>query len=140
MRVDSRQPIGAAGAAAAKPARTGRGFSISEQSSPAKSASIAASASTLGLDAVLALQGEAESGQERRKRAAKRGHHLLDALDQLKLAVLDGHVSGSQLASLRRTLGEARTQTDDPRLDELLGHIELRAEVELAKLARPRSR
>ena len=33
-------------------------------------------------------------------------------------------------------MNERRDQTDDPRLDDVLAHIELRAAVELAKLGR----
>lgn len=136
MRVDSRSPINLTGTAASKSARGGRGFSISEEAAPSKSAATTSAASPLGLDAVLALQGERQSGQERRKRASRRGHQLLDALDQLKLSVLDGRVTGSQLAALRRSLADARSQSGDAALDEILEHIELRAEVELAKLSR----
>ncbi|MGL4325242.1 MAG: flagellar assembly protein FliX [Beijerinckiaceae bacterium] len=140
MRVDSRSPVGTAAGTSAKPVRTGRGFSVAEQTAPTRSASVSAPAGTLGLDAVLALQGEPDNGKERRRRAARRGHELLDALDQLKLSVLNGRVSGSQLTALRHALAEQRAQTDDPQLDDLLAHIELRAEVELAKLARPAPR
>ena len=61
---------------------------------------------------------------------------LLDGLDRLKAALLTGRVLPSELERLRTTLALRRETTDDPRLDEVLGHIELRAAVELAKLKR----
>ena len=137
MRVDSRLPVGLSGPSSARPPRSGRGFSVSEDTAAARTATNAAAAASLGLDAVLALQGESDTGQERRRKAARRGHQLLDDLDQLKLSVLNGRVSGQQLVALRQKLADVRSQSGDPGLDEILDHIELRAEVELAKLARP---
>ncbi|MDF2601716.1 MAG: flagellar assembly protein FliX, partial [Methylobacterium brachiatum] len=76
MRVETRQPIQNAGGVAAK-ARVegGRGFSLDAAPASASGTGAPAAAATLaGLDAVLLLQGEAETPQERRRRAAKRGH------------------------------------------------------------------
>ena len=75
MRVETRQPIQNAGGVAAK-ARVegGRGFSLDAAPASASGTGAPAAAATLaGLDAVLLLQGEAETPQERRRRAAKRG-------------------------------------------------------------------
>ncbi|MGL4494474.1 MAG: flagellar assembly protein FliX [Beijerinckiaceae bacterium] len=136
MRVDSKFPISMAGATSAKSVRNGRGFQVTDDSAATERARVSSTSATLGLDAVLALQGESETHQERRRRASRRGHQLLDSLEQLKLAVLDGHVSGAQLARLRQTLADQRAETGDARLDDLLGQIDLRAAVELAKLSR----
>jgi hypothetical protein len=87
------------------------------------------------LDTLLAVQAYEEPA-ERKKRQAKRGHDLLDGLDTLKAALLSGRVSVAQLEQLKATLSSRRETTDDPRLDEVLAHIELRAAVELAKLGR----
>jgi hypothetical protein len=61
---------------------------------------------------------------------------LLDGLDKLKAALLSGRVQISELENLKTTLSLRREMTDDPRLDDVLAHIELRAAVELAKLGR----
>jgi hypothetical protein len=45
-------------------------------------------------------------------------------------------VPTSQLTQLKIQLEQRRENTDDPRLEDLIGHIELRVAVELAKLAR----
>jgi hypothetical protein len=77
-----------------------------------------------------------EDWQERRRRQARRGYDLLDGLDKLKAALLAGRVQISELERLKAMLSARRETSDDPRLDEVLAHIELRAAVELAKLGR----
>jgi hypothetical protein len=85
------------------------------------------------MDAILALQGEGDPG-ERRRRSVQRGHELLDALDRLKAALLSGRVATADLQAIAARLAERRHASGDPRLDEILSHIDLRAQVEMAKL------
>ncbi|MHC2108686.1 MULTISPECIES: flagellar assembly protein FliX [unclassified Methylobacterium] len=141
MRVDTRQPIQNAGGVASK-ARVegGRGFSLDAAPASTSGANAPAAAATLaGLDAVLLLQGETETPQERRRRTAKRGHDLLDGLDRLKAAMLGGRVSPQDLRAIAGRLAERSASSGDPRLDGLMAEIELRAAVELAKLEGRRS-
>ena len=102
-----------------------------------KSSGPAASAPLATLDALLALQGEGDPG-ERRRRSVKRGHALLDALDHLKAALLGGRVAAADLRAIVSRLSDRGDLSGDPRLDELLAHIDLRAQVELAKLGAAR--
>ena len=99
--------------------------------SPARAGALAAVST---LDALLALQ-ESLTPVERRRRAVRRGKEILDALDDLKLTLLDE--SGDEIASvlerLQRAIRQARNDTDDPGLDDVLEQIEVRAAVELAK-------
>lgn len=85
------------------------------------------------LDALLALQ-ETGGPLERRRRAIRRAGRVLDGLDGLKLALIDGRVSGSTLDRLRGAGTERRELTDDAGLEALLDQVDLRAAVELAKL------
>ena len=71
---------------------------------------------------------------ERRRRATARGGRLLDALDELKIGLLDGSLPRQAVERLARDAREQRMLTDDPGLDAILGEIETRAAVELAKL------
>jgi hypothetical protein len=85
------------------------------------------------LDALIALQ-EVGGPLERRRKAVRRAGQILDVLDDIKLGLLDG---GVPPAALQRLLGAVRLErgeADEPRLRELLGEIETRAMVELAKL------
>jgi hypothetical protein len=133
MRIDPKPPTAlGAGALQRRPA-AGRGFILGGESAVAKTSRTGASAPLATVDALLALQGEGDVG-ERRRRSLKRGHDLLDRLDGLKVALLSGRVATADLQRLTAKLAERRDITDDPRLDDLLSHIELRAKVELAKL------
>ncbi len=88
-----------------------------------------------GLDALIALQSIDPDGPRRRRRAAKRGHDLLDVLEEIKIGLLSGAVSGSALDRITALLGGLE-MSGDARLDDLIADISLRAEVEMAKLGR----
>lgn len=85
-----------------------------------------------GVEALLALQ-DVGGPLERRRRMIARGGRLLDDLDRVKLALLDGADGRTALASLRRSVGEARERGGEIGLDGVLDQIDLRAAVELAK-------
>ena len=122
----------AAGPSAARRA-PGGGFSVTEQDA-AKSAAPAAALRTVGgIDALLALQGQ-DDLTERRQRAVKRGRNALDALDELKVELLGGGLGPSTLARLKSVSPDLLDVTGDARLDAVLGEIELRVAVEIAKL------
>ena len=70
---------------------------------------------------------------ERRRRALTRGGRVLDDLDRVQMAILDGDDPREALGSLARTSAEARERGDDAGLDGVLDAIDLRAAVELAK-------
>ena len=57
----------------------------------------------------------------------------LDALDELRMALLTGRLPTNLLHEMEQLVIEQRQQTTDPYLEEILDEIELRAAVELAK-------
>jgi len=61
------------------------------------------------------------------------GDDLLNRLDDLRLAILDGVLSKDKLTELAHNLRQKRQNSDDPKLNEIIDEIELRAEVEVAK-------
>ena len=88
-----------------------------------------------GIDALIALQG-LEDPTERRKQAVKRGRVALDALDELKIGLLGGTLVASRpWASCSRPPACSRTARATPASTAVLGEIELRVEVEIAKMA-----
>lgn len=87
------------------------------------------------VDALLALQ-EVSPELEGEARGRRRAEGLLDRLDELRLALLDGRLSGAVIERLANLVAAQRAQVRDPRLAEILDEIELRAAVELAKLGR----
>src|SRR5262245_20106882 len=87
-----------------------------------------------GIDALIALQG-LEDPTERRRQALKRGRVALDALEELKIGLLGGTLSQSTLNKLQAVAGGLKGSSGDAGLDSVLGEIELRVEVEIAKMA-----
>jgi hypothetical protein len=87
----------------------------------------------LGVGSLLAVQELPDATAERR-RAMDRGLDILDRLDELRLALLDGRLDRETLTGLAQSVRSARSTVDDPGLAAVLDGIELRAAVELAKL------
>jgi hypothetical protein len=87
------------------------------------------------LDAVLALQASPDA-TARRRQALRRGDALLDRLEELRVALLEGSLPVATLQELRRALARPGDGCDDPALAAVVGEIELRVAVELAKLER----
>lgn len=106
------------------------GEASSRPSGPAAAAPLAT------LDALLAVQNEAHGPGERRRRSLRRGHDLLAALDGVKAGLLGGRVRAGDLRALTGRLAERGELSGDAGLDDVLAQIELRAQVELAKLER----
>jgi Class II flagellar assembly regulator len=96
-----------------RPANAGGRFVLGESAATARTASMQAAAPAGALDGLLAIQA---------------------AGDQIGL--LTGSIGAGELTSLRQQLKQQREMADDPALDDLLAHVDLRAEVELAKLTR----
>jgi Class II flagellar assembly regulator len=109
-------------------------FTLGSPDATGKTASTQSTAPAGAMEGLLALQAVGDV-LERRKRAMRRGHNLLDSLDKLKLSLLSGRVSASSLEILSAQLKQKRDTVDDPQLEDILAHVELRAEVEIAKLA-----
>ena len=123
-------------ALAAAPAvarRAGSGtFTVPPEQTPRGPAPAANLRAVGTVDALIALQG-LEDPAERKKRAVTHGRRALDVLDALKLGLLDGTLDPSTLARLKSAAGGLKMTSGDAGLDAVLGEIELRVEVELAK-------
>lgn len=135
MRIDPRFAAPSSVSTAAPRSAGVQRFSLEGGSSAAKAGRTHAAAPLSTLDALLAVQGEGDP-TERRRRSLKRGHDLLDGLDRLKAALLSGRVGQGQLQNLAAQIGGQRGSSGDPGLDDVVAHIELRVQVELAKLGR----
>lgn len=86
-----------------------------------------------GVGSLLGIN-EVNDGEVRRRKAVKRGRFTLEALDQLRNALLLGTLPLSVLRNLERLVAEERAEITDPGLSAILDEIELRAAVEMAKL------
>lgn len=90
-----------------------------------------------GIDALLLIQQVDESGErESRKRMLRRGEDILDKLEEIRHGLLLGTVPKEKLMDLAQMVRSRRENCQDPRLAALLDEIELRAEVEIAKLSK----
>jgi hypothetical protein len=124
--------LGAAAPAARR--ATGSGFAVTEETAPRSTGTAGGPRSVGGIDALIALQG-VEDPLERRKRAVKRGRVALDALDELKMALLGGTLTTAMLAKLQAAAAHLKLGSGQADLDAVLAEIELRVEVEIAKMA-----
>jgi hypothetical protein len=91
------------------------------------------------VDALLAVQEATDStDQEARRRARRRlyerGESILDHLDELRHGLLLGTIPKERIIQLAQMVRGKRDKVDDPLLAQVLDEIELRAEVELAKM------
>lgn len=69
-----------------------------------------------------------------RRKTMERGETLLNGLDLLKIQLLGGRVSKSSLEQLKKLLDDQHAHSIDIELESVLKEIELRVQVELAKL------
>ncbi len=94
-------------------------------------------ANVSSVDSILAIQ-EAESQNQRRSRriGSQYGGDLLDQLEEVRCDLLLGEIDIDKLGSIAQKIRSNRRQLDDDKLNEIIDEIELRAEVEIAKLTR----
>jgi hypothetical protein len=107
-------------------------FTVSD---PAEShgAIVAGPGPIAALDSILMLQGMDDSTDGRAKGQAH-GEQLLNLLDAVRDGLLAGGIPRSTLNKLAVAVTRRHDIFADPRLQDVLDQIELRAHVELAKL------
>ncbi|MBR1777132.1 MAG: flagellar assembly protein FliX [Alphaproteobacteria bacterium] len=112
--------------------------SFLEETDGLASSAVGAAAEVGGLEALLAAQSVGDALQDggKKRRAAAHGNDVLDKLEDLRAAILTGSVPKAKLIELAQTLRVKREAGLDDELNQILDDIELRAEVELAKLSR----
>jgi hypothetical protein len=130
------------------PAQTRKTRKTSESSS-AFSETLREAADTVGAESagsvvgaapvggILSVQevGDAADGRSRGL-LIEYGDDLIDRLEEIRLGLLLGTISKDRLAELAHNMRQHRQESDDPVLNEIIDEIELRSEVEIAKLTR----
>ena len=142
MRITENKPVSAVRKSAKTARSNGAGgvFSLDDatDSTPSEApAKIEMPMAVGNISTLLAVQENL--GEQQKASAIDRGFDTLDALDALKIDVLSGNVSRQKLVNLSALVEKQRSNLSDPRLMNLLDHIELRARVELAKFEQKRS-
>ena len=132
MRIHGTNGTALASAPASARRSAGGAFTVSEQETPRNAAAASSLRAVSTVDALMALQG-VEDPRERKKRAVAKGRKALDVLDRLKVTLLDGSIDSSMLSRLKVAAEGLGEQTGDPGLDMVMGEIDLRVAVELAK-------
>jgi hypothetical protein len=99
---------------------------------PAALTQVQGPSSLAPVDSLIALQ-EVEDSTTGRKRGMARGKEMLQLLDNIRHGLLIGGISRQKLESLVRAVRSDRLAIQDPKLQEVLDEIDLRAAVELAK-------
>ena len=138
MKINRLGNLAARGPRPGSPGRSGKAEGFlkalggTEAGTPA---AVSGAAPLNGVDALLALQ-EVEGRSDSDAQGQRRGADLLDRLEELRLALLGGRISPGVIERLAELAASERARVQDPRLAEILGEIELRAAVELAKLGR----
>ena len=141
MKIDPTQirPAATRRAGTAQPAGSSDFASaLHEENAAAGKSAVGGGVGLSGVSTILALQGAPDSTERRaRQRAVQRGDAMLDELEEIRLGLLLGAIPRARLEQLAQLVRARREQVDDPRLMAILDEIELRAAVELAKLAGP---
>jgi len=133
MRIQASNATAMAAAAPAARRSTSSGFTVSEENAPRPTGAAGGLRTVGGIDALIALQG-VEDPLERRRHAVRRGRVALDALDELKIGLLGGAFSSATLTRLQSAANYLKEGSGNADLDAVLGEIELRVEVEIAKM------
>lgn len=100
-----------------------------------ETAQAAATQSIARVDALLAVQGaEDPTARAARRRMVQRGEAVLDELDKLRGAMLGGTLTIGHMIDIADVVASHREKIDDPALTAIMDEIDLRAQVELAKM------
>ena len=94
---------------------------------------VTGASSVFGVTSVLALQ-EVDDATARESRGKMRAQDMLDIMEEIRHGLLAGALPAQKLVDLQRVVQSRKVQVDDPKLAEILDEIDLRAQVELAKL------
>lgn len=98
---------------------------------------VQATSAMTAADAIFATQMVSdEEEREIRKKLIKKGNTLLENLEEIRDALLTGEIDKGRLIEISRLVKQKDVESSDEKLKEIMQEIELRVEVELAKLTR----
>ena len=139
MRIQNanRAYAAANGGSAARARSSGSAFALpsdAPSSQGAQGTSLAGMVQDVG--SLLTLQSIEDSLQNKRRKAIRKGHKALDLLEDIRMGLLSGSLSLTVLQRLEQLTDDiaAGEPSGDERIDQLLEEINLRAQVEIAKL------
>lgn len=134
MRIEGpRRPDTITKTSGPKAGGAGGSFAVGQGAETHAAAAATASLQVAALDSLLAMQA-ADEPLTGRRRAVRRANDMLDLLDDIKLGLLTGAVPRQTLRRLTSLVAERRDDFNEPGLQGVIDEIDLRAQVELAKL------
>ncbi len=134
MRIEGpRRPDAVSKSSGPKAGGAGGAFSVGPGADARAAVAATASLQVAALDSLLAMQA-ADDPLTGRRRAVRRANDMLDLLDDIKLGLLTGAVPRQTLRRLTTLVAERRDDFNEPGLQGVIDEIDLRAQVELAKL------
>ncbi|MGQ0527379.1 MAG: flagellar assembly protein FliX [Alphaproteobacteria bacterium] len=102
---------------------------------PVPAAGARATQSIALVDSLLAVQGSEDPGERAaRRRTYERGDNILKELDKIRLALLGGDLRAGQMLDIADMVAAHREKIKNPAMSVLMDEIDLRAQVELAKI------
>ena len=94
------------------------------------------SQSIYNVDALLAVQAAEDPTQKAaRKRMQQRASSILDELESIRMGLLTGTLTVGDIINVADVVASHREKVVDPQLTSLLDEIDLRAQVEIAKVS-----
>lgn len=117
-----------------KASSSSQAFSTGSAQETTKATGLFRVADVVAPDALLSLQ-EALTLSPEDRQSIDVGHRLLDDLEDIHKGVLLGQFSKASLENLLDRINTSRQKATHPEIENLIEQIELRAEVELAKLS-----
>ena len=113
----------------------GQDFSAMLATGEAQAAQTQATQSLAQVDALLAIQGaEDPTDKASKKRMRQRADNVLKALDDVRMAMLGGQLTVGHMIDVADVVATHREKISDPAMTALMDEIDLRAQVELAKM------
>lgn len=100
-----------------------------------RASSAAAPSSIAMVDVLLAVQGADDPAQRAaRRRMVGRADSMLALLDNIRMGLLTGGLTVGQVIDIADIVASHREKVTDPQLTALLDEIDLRAQIEIAKM------
>ena len=100
-----------------------------------ESTGAAATQSIAQLDVLLAVQGADDpAARAAKKRVRERASNILSELEKIRVCMLTGSLTVGHMIDVADVVAGHRDKIHDPQLTALMDEIDLRAQVELAKM------
>lgn len=94
-----------------------------------------ATQSITAADSLLAVQAGGDPGEKSaRQRMAHRADRILNQLERIRMSMLTGTLTVGDMIDIADMVARHREKVNDPELTAILDEIDLRAQIELAKM------